>query len=145
MCEVACCSSPCLFVTRRWIFWVNPPIAIPAIALLFWVWPNDPPRGAHLAQITLGQIDWIGISLLLLFTTLFTFSIQQAGTRVYSWSSPMIIAFLTVTSVALVALLLWSWTIAQVKSLRNIAGALPWRLLTDRVLLSAILYVSALD
>jgi protein-S-isoprenylcysteine O-methyltransferase Ste14 len=124
---------------------VNPPIAIPAIALLFWVWPNDPPRGAHLAQIKLNQIDWIGVALLLLFTTLFTFSVQQAGTRVFSWNSPIIIAFLTVAIIALAALLLWSWMIPRVKSLRHVAEVLPWRVLTDRILLSAIVYVIIIE
>lgn len=54
----------------------------------------------------------------------------------------MIIAFLVVAAVALLALLLWSWMIPRVKSFRHIAEVLPWRLLTDRVLPSAVMYVS---
>jgi hypothetical protein len=55
----------------------------------------------------------------------------------------MIIAFLVVAAVTLVALLLWSWTIPRVKALQHIAEVLSWRLLTDRVLLSAVMYVTS--
>lgn len=90
-------------------------------------------------HVDLSQVDYIGAALLLLFTTLFTFSIQEAGSRVYAWSSPTIVVLLTIACLAFVALLAWSWTLSRVGRFRNVAEILPWRIVTNRVLVSAIM------
>lgn len=128
-----------LNIDRRWVFWINPPIAVPIMIVLYFIWPQDAQRGFHLVRISLGQVDWLGAALLLLFTTLFTFSIQQAGSRVYDWDSAIIIALLVVGCLGFVALIAWSWTVSRLTRLNRVAGILPWRILTNRVLGAAIL------
>jgi len=109
------------------------------MVILYFVWPKDPPRGAHLAQISLAQVDWLGAALLLLFTTVFTLSIQQAGSRIYAWNSQTIVALLVVAGLALVALIAWQWIVSRMAKLRNIAEILPWRIISDRILMAAIM------
>nr|POE90701.1 efflux pump mlce [Quercus suber] len=109
--------------------------------VLYFTWPKDTlnTRGAHLVNVTLGQVDFIGAILLLIFTTSFTFSIQEGGSRAYAWDSPVIIALLVITVVAFVALMAWSFALDRVKRFASVAEILPWRILTDRVLVSAII------
>lgn len=109
------------------------------MVVLYFSWPHDAQHGLHLVQISLSQVDLFGTALLLLFTTLFTFSIQQAGSRVYSWDSPIIITLLVVGCAGFVALLAWSWTVSRITKLKTIAEILPWQILTHRVLGAAIL------
>jgi hypothetical protein len=125
---------------RRWIFWMNPPIAIPTMLVLYFVWPVDTEqtRGSHLVHVKLSQVDFVGAALLLLFTTAFTFGIQEGGSKVYEWSSPVIISLMTVAGVALVALIAWSFALDRLNCLKTTAEILPWRIITNRVLLSAI-------
>lgn len=126
---------------RRWIFWLNPPIAISTMVVLYFIWPADTEntRGSHLVHVTLSQVDFLGAALLLLFTTLFTFSIQEAGSRVYSWNSSNVIVMLTISCLAFIALLAWAYVLHHVPRFSNVAEIVPWRVLTDRVLVSAIL------
>jgi hypothetical protein len=111
--------------------------------VLHLVWPSDAPgtntRGSHLVLVGLSQVDFFGAGLLLLFTTLFTFAIQEAGSRASTWNSPTIIALLTIAGVALLTLSGWSFALDGVPKFQRVAEILPWRILTDRVLVSAIL------
>lgn len=127
--------------TWRWIFWLNPPVAIPTMIVLYFVWPADTEntRGSHLVHVTLSQIDFLGATLLLIFTTLFTFSIQEAGSRVYSWDFAVMITLLTISCTSFVALIVWAYALHHIPRFQNVAEIVPWRVLTDRVLISAIL------
>nr|POE63653.1 hypothetical protein CFP56_04556 [Quercus suber] len=66
-----------LTLFRRWIFWLNPLVAIPTMIVLFFARPKDTQntRDAHLVSVTLSQVDTIAAVLLLILTTSFISSI----------------------------------------------------------------------
>jgi hypothetical protein len=111
------------------------------MVVLYFAWPADSEqtRGSHLVHVELSQVDFVGATLLLLFTTTFTFSIQEGGSRAYEWSSPVILSLLTLAGVAFVTLIGWAYALDRLSYFKNTAEILPWRILTDRILLSAIM------
>lgn len=109
--------------------------------LLYFSWPQDAGKAHALVKVSLIQVDWFGTALLLLFTTLFTLSIQQAGSRVYAWNSATIVALLTIGCAAFLGLLAWSWFLSRttMPKFERIAGTLPWRIISNRVLVASIM------
>ncbi|SMR57004.1 unnamed protein product [Zymoseptoria tritici ST99CH_1E4] len=120
--------------------WMNPPVAVPTMLVLYFIWPADTEqtRGTNLIHVELSQVDFVGAAPLLLFTTALTFGCQEGGSRAYSWSSPVIVALLAISGILFVALLAWAFALDRLTYFKDTAEILPWRILTDRILLSAI-------
>ncbi|SMR59866.1 unnamed protein product [Zymoseptoria tritici ST99CH_3D1] len=108
--------------------------------VLYFIWPADTEqtRGTNLIHVELSQVDFVGAAPLLLFTTALTFGCQEGGSRAYSWSSPVIVALLAISGILFVALLAWAFALDRLTYFKDTAEILPWRILTDRILLSAI-------
>ena len=88
--------------------------------------------------IKISQVDYLGAVFLLSATVIFTFCLQEAGARVFAWSSPIIIVLLGISGVSLVLTLIQSWVLSHRLEYRHTASILPWRILRNRVLLTAI-------
>lgn len=106
--------------------------------VLYLAWPKET-RGANLVGIRFSQVDFLGALMLLASTVLLTFSLQEAGARVYKWSSSVIVIMLTLAGLTFAALLLQQWFIGRSARYSSVAGMFPWRILSDRVLLVAML------
>lgn len=92
--------------TWRWIFWLNLPLCGAALIALLLAWPRDQTEQGG-SRKALKSIDFVGAILLLAFSILLVFALQEAGTYIYRWGSPVIIATLVVSGVAFVAFLGW--------------------------------------
>lgn len=79
----------------RWVFYVNVPFALAAVAMIMLKMPALPPRGA-------GKIDYAGAALIVVGFTAFLLAITWGG-REYAWGSPLIVALMILTVVSLSA------------------------------------------
>ncbi|HWX08882.1 MAG TPA: MDR family MFS transporter, partial [Gaiellaceae bacterium] len=75
-----------------WIFYVNAPFGLLALAIVFRMMTN-PPRGAH------RPVDWLGASTLAAASALLMLGLLWGG-RTFAWSSPVVIATLSAALVA---------------------------------------------
>jgi EmrB/QacA subfamily drug resistance transporter len=80
----------------RWVFYVNLPIGIAAIALVQVVMV-EPLTDRHRHRI-----DWLGVCTLLGWTVLLVFALEMGG-RDYAWGSPVIVGALVMSVVLFVA------------------------------------------
>ncbi|OBT91219.1 hypothetical protein VE02_00380 [Pseudogymnoascus sp. 03VT05] len=92
--------------TWRWIYLFNAPAAVLGVGLILIAWPAQADRKNRLST-SLAQMDVLGALLLLIATVLLVFALQQAGSQEYAWSSPVIVATLTVSAVSWVAFIAW--------------------------------------
>ena len=70
----------------RWVFYVNVPFALAAVAMITLKMPALPPRGE-------GRIDYAGAALIVVGFTALLLAITWGG-RDYAWGSPLILALL---------------------------------------------------
>ncbi|KAH6636358.1 hypothetical protein F5144DRAFT_619703 [Chaetomium tenue] len=120
----------------RWAFWMNGPIGVvPGLALIF-VWPKT---FRTFKTVPFRHLDFLGALLLLMATVLLVFIINQVTVREYEWSSPQTIAVLILSGSAWLILAWWQWYLSRRPSLGHIRAQIPWRILSDRVLMSSIL------
>ncbi|KFY77332.1 hypothetical protein V499_03250 [Pseudogymnoascus sp. VKM F-103] len=92
--------------TWRWIYLFNAPAAVLGIGLILIAWPAQADRKNRLST-SLAQMDVLGAFLLLVATVLLVFALQQAGSQEYAWSSPVIVATLTISAASWVAFIAW--------------------------------------
>lgn len=85
------------------------------------------------------NLDYLGGVLLMVATVLLVFIVNQATTREYAWDSPQTIAVLVLSGLAWVILMWWQWYLSRTPRLAHIRAQVPWRLLSDRVLMSSIM------
>ena len=90
----------------RWVFYVNLPIGIAAIALVQVVMV-EPITDRHRHRI-----DWLGMCTLLGWTVLLVFALEVGG-RDYAWSSPVIIGSLVGSVLMFVAFVLTERRVAE--------------------------------
>jgi EmrB/QacA subfamily drug resistance transporter len=83
--------------TWRWIFFINLPLGIAALAVLAATLPKDTPRRAH-------AIDYAGAVLLAVVLSALTLLPDIGGAR-YAWNSPVVLGLIAATLAALVAFL----------------------------------------
>ncbi|KAI0451922.1 putative multidrug resistance protein fnx1 [Xylaria acuta] len=130
--------------TWRWIFLINIPTGIVAVALALLVMPkgfphqrqadtNSQERESNATK--LARIDVLGSILLVFAAVSFTACFQEADTR-FAWDSAYVITLLLLSVVLWCILLLWERRVT-LKSMRC-EPVLPWRFLTDRVRASAL-------
>lgn len=130
--------------TWRWIFWINVPIGVVALTLALVGIPNGFPyqeRPRHrptdiMSRKTLDRLDLPGCTLLLLATMAFTACFQEADSR-FPWGSAYVITLLVVSVVLLTALLFWERYISLASRVRE--PVLPWRFMTNRVMVGVML------
>ncbi len=107
--------------TWRWIFFINLPVGILAL-LLVYQFVEDPPW-AHRIKDALARIDYIGISLL----TLGVGSLQvmlDKGQEDDWFGSRFILTFFILAAIGLVSLFIWEWfaknSVVEVRLFKNL-------------------------
>ena len=75
----------------------------------------------------------------MLSTVLPIFIINQATVGEYPWNSPQTIAILTLSALAALALVAWQRHLSQAPKLAHLRAQIPWRILSNRVLMCSVL------
>lgn len=114
-----------------------------ALALIgiYSLWPDDC-RRQYDGWAGIRKIDFVGNFLLILASILLVFGIQEAGSYVWKWSSPVIIWSLVIAGLSWILLGVWETYLFYGRN-HQIQPIFPVRLATGRVYLSTIMYVSA--
>lgn len=123
--------------TWRWIFWLNLPIGCATLIALLLAWPCEKTHQSR-SWKTLQSVDFVGAILLLAFSILIVFALQEGGTYVYSWNSPAIIVTLLLSFVALVAFIVWQELVSK-RSAWTVKGIFPIQIAKTRTMGSNIL------
>lgn len=118
------------------IFLLNLPVAA-AAGIAFVIACPSKVRGQELSQQRLSKLDWLGCFLMVLFSTLLIFGLQEGAIGAFPWQSATIVSTLVLGSISGCLLVLWQ-LIAE-KWHEDLAQILPVRILKDRVLLAGIL------
>jgi MFS family permease len=131
--------------TWRWILLFNVPIGVVGLILAITSIPAGFPYHNQLAHPNnmsgrpprpLARLDIPGCVLLLLATMSIVAAFQEGGSR-FSWGSAYFIALLVVSVVLWIALAIWECRMTLANTTRE--PILPWRFLTDRVVLGILL------
>jgi hypothetical protein len=106
---------------------------------IYVLWPKER-RSRYEAEASLFKVDLFGNALLAVASILLAFALQQAGSFVYSWSSPVIVVSLVTACICWLLLGAWEYYLFHWRSER-IQPIFPMRLITDRVYLLCLMYV----
>lgn len=98
-------------------------------------------RGQELSQQKLSLLDWLGCFLMLTFSILLVFGLQESAIGAFSWGSTAIVTTLVLGVLSGCLLIVWQF-IAE-KRCPDLAQILPVRILKNRVLLARILSMLA--
>ncbi|AEO70627.1 uncharacterized protein THITE_2132082 [Thermothielavioides terrestris NRRL 8126] len=124
------------YTTWRWAFGLNGPCSfIPALVLVF-AWPRNLQT---YAKLPFSAIDYAGSVLFLCGTVLLVFIINQVSVRAYDWDSGPTITVLVIAGLSWIALVLWQRFISHHPRFRRLRSPFPYRILTSRVMMCAIL------
>ncbi|KAI1842149.1 hypothetical protein JX266_011682 [Neoarthrinium moseri] len=130
--------------TWRWIFLFNVPVGVVGLALAIVGIPPGFPhdqKSVHRSKLPppsrpLARLDIPGCVLLLLATMSIAAAFQEAGSR-FSWGSAYFITLLVVSFLLWLALVIWERHVTLSNAIRE--PVLPWRFLTNRVMMGALL------
>ena len=128
--------------TWRWIFLLNVPCGVVALVVLVFAWPSPPnpyPNFRAPLKALVHHVDFLGTFLLLAASVLLIFALEQAGAAEYPWDSPIIISTLTIAGACFLSLAAWIAFLDFMKGRVPINPILPVRLLTNRILMAAVL------
>ena len=128
--------------TWRWIFLLNVPCGVVALLALVFAWPNPPNPYPDLSaplSALVHHVDFFGTLLLLSFSVLLVFALQQAGAAEFAWDSPAIIVTLAIAGACLLGIAAWIALLDFKKGKIPINPILPVRVLTNRILIAAVL------
>ncbi|PVH92041.1 MFS multidrug transporter-like protein [Periconia macrospinosa] len=144
----------------RWVFLLNIPAGIPALAIILFYLPNGFPfhgmqgrrnAGCQSSQQGIRQLDVVGATLLLLGTLSLATSLQEAG-HSHAWKSAFTIALLSSSAVLWVLFLIWERKVTQKSGL--VQPVFPWRFIRNRawmglllngIFLGAVWFVTVLE
>lgn len=117
----------------------GPCAGVPAI-ILFFLWPND---YQLLVKIPLRYLDFFGALLVLAGTVLPVFIINQAAIRDYAWNSATTIIIFIISGLCWIVLVFWQRHLTRNPKFKLTRAQFPWRIMSSRVMIAAIMYVSA--
>ncbi|KAF2465948.1 MFS multidrug transporter-like protein [Lindgomyces ingoldianus] len=131
----------------RWVFLLNIPAGVPALALIAFCLPNGFPyhsqralRGEENAESkpkhVIQRIDFPGAILLLLGTLSLTTALQETG-RTYAWKSAFTISLLTISGVLWILFLIWERKVTMDSG--TMQPVFPWRFMKNRPWLGLLL------
>ncbi|KAI1753641.1 putative multidrug resistance protein fnx1 [Xylaria castorea] len=133
--------------TWRWIFIVNVPIGIIALAISFWFIPKDFPHQGQpdhqtktlkmlMSKATINRIDIPGTILTLFATLALTAAFEEADKK-FPWRSPYVITLLTSSGFLWIGLAIWERYVTLSNTTRE--PILPWRFLLNRDMMGILL------
>jgi hypothetical protein len=130
--------------TWRWIFLLNVPCGVVALIIILLTWPSPrlPPglKNYSVMKALSSHVDFIGALLLLMGTAILVFAMDQAGAAQYTWSSPTIIATFSASGICFLSFFGWIILLHSMGGKIPISPIIPVRVLTHRILASALLY-----
>lgn len=113
------------------------PCGLITILALTNFWPEE--NVAHLLSWSaFTRIDFLGSVSLLCSSGLLVFSIQQAGSQAFAWSSPVIISTLILSALCWIVFASWE-TFLEHRRFRNVEPIFPIRLMSRRVYVAGLL------
>jgi hypothetical protein len=132
------------------------PIGVACIIAIFLCMPSDFPyqgqsnsehssqhvyqsMGALFSKNTVKRVDFLGAGLLLIATTFIVAALEQAG-HDYAWNSAFVITLMTISGIVWILFTLWERTASLTSKTRE--PVFPWRLMSNRIWIGMILYVS---
>ena len=130
--------------TWRWIFLLNVPCGVVALFALLLVWPSPPNPYPNLNAPLLAlvhHVDFFGTFLLLSTSVLLIFALEQAGAAEYAWKSSIIVSTLAIAGACLLGLISWIIFLDFMGGKVPINPILSTRLLKNRILIAAVLWV----
>ena len=113
------------------------PFGVLAVLGIYALWPEER-RNRYDASTALSKIDFLGNLLLAAASILMVFALQEAGSFVWSWSSPVIVGSLVTAGACWVFLGVWEYCLCHGSS-RQVEPIFPMRLVRDRVYLLCLL------
>lgn len=113
------------------------PFGVLAVIGTYTLWPDER-RNKSRIWTKISKIDFVGNTLLALASILLVFAMQQGGSFVWKWSSPVIIWSLTISGICWVLLGVWESYLFNGTS-RQIEPIFPTRLTFARVYVSTLL------
>ncbi|KAK5996260.1 Efflux pump FUS6-like protein [Cladobotryum mycophilum] len=119
----------------RWVFWINGPCTFVPIVLLLAFWPK---KYQIAKTVKLKDLDWVGAFLVMAGSILPVFIVQQTALGEYAWKSATTIIILILSALCWIALAYWQWDISWRPRFRHIQPQFPWAILTDRVMMAAL-------
>ncbi|ETS76594.1 hypothetical protein PFICI_11981 [Pestalotiopsis fici W106-1] len=130
--------------TWRWIFLFNVPIGVVGLAMAIVGIPSGFPHNKESSRPSqsppparpLDRLDIPGCVMLLLATMSMAAAFQEAGSR-FAWDSAYFITLLVVSVLLWIALMVWERRVTLATTTRE--PVLPWRFLTSRVMVGALL------
>ncbi|KAK4237373.1 putative multidrug resistance protein [Achaetomium macrosporum] len=114
------------------------PFGVLAVLGIFAFWPGDR-RNRYGAMTSASKIDLLGNAMLAAASVLLVFAMQEAGSFVWSWSSPVIVWSLVTSGVCWVLLGIWEYCLSHV-FIRRIQPIFPMHLARNRVYVFCLLY-----
>lgn len=122
-------------------YYYSVPCGALALMGIYSLWPDDR-RQQDEGWTGIRKIDFTGNLFLIVASILLVFGVQEAGSYVWKWSSPVIIWSLVIAGLSWVLLGFWETYLFYARG-HHIQPIFPVRLATGRVYLSTIMYVSA--
>lgn len=105
---------------------------------IYSLWPDER-RNRYGAITAVSKIDFLGNLLLAVASILVVFALQEAGSFVWSWSSPVIVGALVTSGACWILLGFWEYHLLHGSS-QQIQPIFPMRLARNRVYLLCLLY-----
>ncbi|PVH79385.1 MFS general substrate transporter [Cadophora sp. DSE1049] len=122
------------YTTWRWSFWLNAPIGIPAMLLLFIVWPEEKYAVSVSNRPKLKNLDFLGAFLMISGSVSLIVGLQQAGSRIWTWHNPGTITLLTIGGASWVCMFIWQYILFSSKRMSKMHPQFPFALLKHRVM-----------
>ncbi|GAD98571.1 conserved hypothetical protein [Paecilomyces variotii No. 5] len=94
----------------RWCFWFIVPLIVTVMIIMGITIPSSNVKGKAWAKFRM--IDWLGLFINIAAVLLTLIPLSQGGS-LYAWSSPLVIAMLTIGGVLLIVFVLIEWKVAK--------------------------------
>lgn len=124
------------YATWRWIFWINGPIGVIAISCFMIGWPHKT-AAYDMTKRKFREFDFIGALLILAASVLVVFALQQAGTGVYTWDSPLVLGTLISGCLCWLLLLAWEYYL-HIYHHDTVASMFPFSIVLNRPYMAGV-------